>query len=69
MAGTALWMIVFVVIAAGSLGLAVAIRRLGQELPPALAAIDTFRRDLRPALVRVRTETAATRARIPRSGS
>lgn len=69
MAGTALWMIVFVVIAAGSLALAVAIRRLGQELPPALSAIDMFRRELHPALVRVRTETATARARIPRSGS
>ena len=46
--------------------LAVLVARVRRELPPTRAAFERLDRDLRPALVELRAETARTRAEISR---
>jgi hypothetical protein len=46
--------------------LAVLVARVRREIPPTRAAFDRLGRDLRPALVELRTETARVRAEIER---
>jgi hypothetical protein len=60
------WILVAVVLVVGMAALAAAILRLGRELPRALDALDSFGRELRPALVRVRTATDDVRTRNTR---
>ena len=56
------WTIVLAVAAVGTAGLAMLVIRLRREIPPTLAAFDRLRRELRPALFELRTETARTSA-------
>jgi hypothetical protein len=46
--------------------LAVLVTRVRREVEPTRAAFDRLSRDLRPALIELRTETARTRAEIAR---
>jgi hypothetical protein len=46
--------------------LAVLVTRVRREVAPTRAAFDRLGRDLRPALIELRTETARTRAEIAR---
>ena len=59
------WMLVVAVAVLATMALGVAIARLGREIPRALEALDSFGRQLRPALVRVRTATDDVRSRTP----
>jgi len=58
-----LWILPLVVLLAGLGLLAVLAARLRDEIPPTQRALRVFGREVRPALVRVRDETARTRAR------
>jgi hypothetical protein len=62
-----IWLLVIAVVAAGAVGIFFAIGRASREIPRALQALDNVGRELRPALVRVRTSTDELRAR--RTGS
>jgi hypothetical protein len=42
------------------------VARVRREIPPTRAAFDRLGRDLRPALLELRTETARTRAELAR---
>jgi hypothetical protein len=44
-----------------------AMHRFGDELPRVLAAADRFGREMRPALIRVRTVTEDLRSRTPQA--
>jgi len=46
--------------------LAVLVARVRREIPPTRAAFDRLGRELRPALIELRTQTARTRAEIAR---
>jgi hypothetical protein len=46
--------------------LAVLVARVRRELPPTRSAFDRLGRDLRPALVELRAQTARTQAEIAR---
>ena len=61
-----MWMLVAAVVAVGSTAVVFAIARLGHEIPRAIEALDAFGREMRPALIRVRTVTDDVRARTPR---
>ena len=61
-----MWMLVAAVAAAGSTAVIFAIARLGHEIPRVVEALDAFGREMRPALIRVRTVTEDVRARTPR---
>ena len=50
----------------GTALLAVLVARVRREIPPTRAAFDRLGRELRPALVELRTQTAHTRAEIAR---
>ena len=52
--------------AAGTGLLAWLVARVRREIPPTHAAFDRLGRDLRPALLELRTETERTRAAIAR---
>ncbi len=54
------------VAALGTSVLAVLVSRVRREVEPTRAAFDRLSRDLRPALIELRTETARTRAEIAR---
>ena len=54
------------VAALGTSVLAVLVTRVRREVDPTRAAFDRLSRDLRPALIELRTETARTRAEIAR---
>jgi hypothetical protein len=60
-----MWMLVAAVVAAGSAAVVFAITRLGHEIPRAIEALDAFGREMRPALIRVRTVTDDVRSRTP----
>ena len=59
-----MWLLVFAVVVLAAAALVWAIRQARDELPALLDAIDALHRDLRPALVRVQTETEAARTRL-----
>jgi hypothetical protein len=61
------WMLVALLIAAAAAGLGTAIARVRRAIPRALDALDSFGRELQPALVRVRTATDEVRARTPQA--
>jgi len=54
------------VAALGTSLLAVLVARVRREVPPTRAAFDRLGRDLRPALIELRTQTARTQAEIMR---
>ena len=54
------WTNVFVVAALGTAGLAVLVARVRREIPPTRAAFDRLGRELRPALLELRTQSART---------
>jgi hypothetical protein len=54
------WTFVLVVAALGTAWLAVLVARVRREIPPTRAAFDRLGRELRPALVELRTQTART---------
>ena len=56
------WTFVLAVAALGTAGLAMLVMRVRREIPPTLAAFDRLRRELRPALIELRTQTARTSA-------
>ena len=58
-----IWLLVSAVVAIGAAGIFFAIGRAGREIPRVLQVLDDFGRELRPALVRVRTSTDELRAR------
>jgi hypothetical protein len=58
-----IWLLVIAVVAIGATGIFFAIGRASREIPRALQILDDFGRELRPALVRVRTSTDELRAR------
>ncbi len=58
-----IWLLVIAVVALGATGIFFAIGRASREIPRALQVLDDFGRELRPALVRVRTSTDELRAR------
>ncbi|MGH8977279.1 MAG: hypothetical protein ACRDV7_04330 [Acidimicrobiia bacterium] len=58
---------VAVLLALAAFGFARAIARFGDELPRALAAADRFGREMRPALIRVRSVTEDLRSRTPQA--
>jgi hypothetical protein len=59
-------MLALAVAALGTSLLAVLVTRVRREVAPTRAAFDRLSRDLRPALIELRTETARTRAEIAR---
>jgi len=59
-------MLALAIAALGATLLAVLVARVRREIPPTRAAFDRLGRDLRPALVELRTETARVRAEIER---
>ena len=59
-------MLALAVAALGTGALAVLVARARREIEPTRAAFDRLSRDLRPALIELRTETARTRAEIAR---
>ena len=56
------WTFALAVAALGTAGLAMLAIRVRREIPPTLAAFDRLRRELRPALIELRTQTARTSA-------
>ena len=58
-----IWLLVIAAVAIGAAGIFVAIGRASREIPRALRVLDDFGREMRPALVRVRTYTDELRAR------
>ncbi|MGO9872587.1 MAG: hypothetical protein ACLPVY_02210 [Acidimicrobiia bacterium] len=54
------------VAALGTSLLAVLVARVCREIPPTRAAFDRLGRDLRPALIELRTQTVRTQAEITR---
>ena len=61
-----MWLLVLAVVVLATAALVRAMRHARHELPALLAAFDALHRDVRPALVRVQTETEAARARFVR---
>ena len=59
-------MLALAIAALGTSLLAVLVARVRREIPPTRAAFDRLGRDLRPALVELRAQTAYTRAEIAR---
>jgi len=59
-----LWMLPLVCAAAGMVALTWCALRVQREVHATSRTIDQFGRELRPALVRVRRETARTRRRL-----
>ena len=59
-------MLALAIAALGTSVLAVLVARVRRELPPTRAAFDRLGRDLRPALIELRTQTARTQADITR---
>jgi hypothetical protein len=59
-------MIALLIAALGTGVLAVLVARVRRELPPTRDAFDRLGRELRPALIELRTQTAQTRAEIAR---
>lgn len=59
-------MLALLIAALGTGVLAVLVARVRRELPPTRAAFDRLGRDLRPALIELRTQTARTSAEITR---
>ena len=59
-------MFALLIAALGTSVLAVLVARVRRELPPTRAAFDRLGRDLRPALIELRTHTARTQAEIAR---
>ena len=55
-----MWTSVLVVAALGTGWLAVLVARVRREIPPTHAAFDRLGRELRPALVELRTQSART---------
>jgi hypothetical protein len=60
------WTLALAVVALGTCLLAVLVARVRREIPPTRAAFDRLGRDLRPALIELRTQTARTQAEITR---
>jgi hypothetical protein len=56
------WTFVLAVAALGTAWLAVLVARVRREIPPTRAAFDRLRRQLRPAVVELRTQTSRTSA-------
>ena len=54
------WTAVLVVAALGTGWLAVLVARVRREIPPTQAAFDRLGRELRPALIELRTQSART---------
>jgi DNA-binding IclR family transcriptional regulator len=63
---TVLWMVPLLCAAVGMIVLAWCALRVRREVDVTYRTIDQFGRELRPALVRVREETANTRRRLDR---
>jgi hypothetical protein len=59
-------MLALAIAACGTSLLAVLVARVRREITPTRAAFDRLGRDLRPALIELRSETARTRAEIAR---
>jgi hypothetical protein len=59
-------MFALLIAALGTSVLAVLVMRVRRELAPTRAAFDRLGRDLRPALIELRTQTARTSAEIAR---
>jgi len=59
-------MLALLIAVLGTTLLAVLVVRVRRELPPTRAAFDRLGRDLRPALIELRTHTARTSAEIAR---
>jgi hypothetical protein len=59
-------MLALAIAALGTSVLAVLVLRVRREVAPTRHAFDRLSRDLRPALIELRTETARTRAEIAR---
>jgi hypothetical protein len=55
-----MWTAVLVVAALGTGWLAVLVARVHREIPPTQAAFDRLGRELRPALIELRTQSART---------
>lgn len=60
-----MWIVPLLVVVAGAALLAVLASRVTRELPPTEQSLRLFGRKVRPALLRVRDETARTQARRP----
>jgi hypothetical protein len=59
-------MLALVIAALGTTLLAVLVERVRREIPPTRAAFDRLGRELRPALVELRTQTERTRSELAR---
>jgi hypothetical protein len=59
-------LLILTVAALGTGVLAVLVARVRRELPPTRAAFDRLGRDLRPALIELRSNTTRTQAEITR---
>jgi hypothetical protein len=57
-----MWTLVLAVTAVGTAVLALLVARVRREVPPTRASFDRLGRELRPALVELRTQTERTRA-------
>ena len=61
-----MWLLVLAVVVLATAALVWALRLARNELPALLDAITALHRDVRPAMVRVQSETEAARARFIR---
>jgi hypothetical protein len=59
-------MLALMIAVLGTSLLAVLVARVRREIPPTRAAFDRLGRELRPALIELRTQTARTSAEIAR---
>jgi hypothetical protein len=60
------WTFVLAIAALGTALLAVLVVRVRREVPPTRAAFDRLNRELKPALLELRTQTTRTAAEIAR---
>ena len=60
------WTFVLAIAVLGTALLAVLVVRVRREVPPTCAAFDRLDRELRPALLELRSQTACTAAEITR---
>ncbi len=61
-----LWMVTLAIAVMGGALLALLAARVRREIPPSRDAFDRLGRDLRPALIELRTQTDRTRAELAR---
>jgi hypothetical protein len=60
-----MWLLAAAVVAAGAVGVLLAVARLSREVDPVVEAFAALGRELRPELIRVRSATEQVQTRTP----